>query len=69
MTDSQSPATRTSAWYFIAATFVLAGSVFARTLLDNHLLANIAIGVGVVLFIAGIVVARRERRSRHEGSQ
>ena len=55
---------QTSAWYFIGATFILVGSVFARTLFDAHLLANVTMGVGLVVLIVGFVVLSRERRAR-----
>lgn len=64
MSPTQPASEKTSAWYFIGATFILAGSVFARTLFDAHLLASIAIVVGVVALIVGFVVLSRERRAR-----
>lgn len=66
MSPTEPGSEQTSAWYFIGATFILAGSVFARTLFDAHLLANVAMGVGLVALIVGFVVLSRERRAREE---
>ncbi len=61
--DGQNGTSETAVWYFVVATFLFVGGVFALTMAEGLMaIAAIAIGLGAVIAIVGAFVFKQENR-------
>lgn len=59
--DGQNGTSQTAVWYFVVATFLFVGGVFALTMAEGLMaVAAIAIGLGAVIAIVGAFVFKQE---------
>lgn len=60
--STQTP--QTSVWYFVAATFIFASRALFFRDFDPPWLPFVTYGLGLVVFVTGVVVFVREERQR-----